>query len=147
MCFRYVGIAAMSSIASLDRVRNRADDHVHPLVDWGMTEADCLAYCYERGYDWGGLYERFRRVSCWCCPLQSLPELRALRKHYPDLWQKLREWDEKTWRKFRRDYSVEELDIRFDFEDDRIAAGLPIKGREFYSALRERLDEYEIPLF
>jgi hypothetical protein len=100
-----------------------------------MTEADCLAYCYERGYDWGGLYEHFRRVSCWCCPLQSLPELRALRKHYPDLWQKLREWDEKTWRKFRRDYSVEELDIRFDFEDERIAAGLPIK------------DESSIPRF
>lgn len=23
-----------------------------PIYDAGMTEADCLAYCYERGYDW-----------------------------------------------------------------------------------------------
>ena len=27
-----------------------------------MTEADCLAYCKERGYDWGGLYEKFPNV-------------------------------------------------------------------------------------
>lgn len=28
------------------------ENHVHPLVDWNMTEADCLKYCYDRGYDW-----------------------------------------------------------------------------------------------
>lgn len=23
-----------------------------PLVDWGMTEADCLEYCHDRGWFW-----------------------------------------------------------------------------------------------
>jgi 3'-phosphoadenosine 5'-phosphosulfate sulfotransferase (PAPS reductase)/FAD synthetase len=83
----YVGIAADEDYR-LERERNKNISHRHPLVDWGMTEADCLRYCYERGYDWGGLYERFKRVSCWACPLQSLPELRQLHKHYPELWAK-----------------------------------------------------------
>lgn len=26
----------------------------YPLVEAGMTEADALKYCYERGFDWGG---------------------------------------------------------------------------------------------
>lgn len=27
---------------------------VHPLFDWGITEAEALQYCYDRGFDWGG---------------------------------------------------------------------------------------------
>ncbi len=105
----YVGIAADEQFR-LERKRNQSECHVHPLIDWGMTERDCLNYCYERGYDWGGLYEHFKRVSCWCCPLQSLEELRQLYKHYPELWAKLKEWDKMTWRNFRADFSVEQLE-------------------------------------
>jgi hypothetical protein len=46
-----------------------------------------------------------------------------------------------TWRSFRADYSVEELEIRFDFEDEWQKAGKPIKGRAFFNALKERLEE------
>ena len=74
---QHIGIAA-------DEAR-RCKDLYYPLVEWGMTEADCLNYCYARGFDWGGLYKIFRRVSCWCCPLQPISELRKLRKHCPDL--------------------------------------------------------------
>lgn len=80
-----------------------------------MTEKDCLSYCYDKGFDWGGLYEIFHRVSCWCCPLQALSELRKLYEHFPDLWAQLRRWDDNTWRQFRADYSVRELEIRFAF--------------------------------
>ena len=73
----YIGIAADEQYR-LERERNKNPDHVHPLVDWNMTEEDCLRYCYEHGYNWNGLYGQFRRVSCWCCPLQSLQELRQL---------------------------------------------------------------------
>ncbi len=88
-----------------------------------MTEQDCLSYCYRRGFDWGGLYEIFSRVSCWCCPLQSLEELRKLYRHFPDLWRQLEEWDESTWRTFLKNYSVRQLAARFDFEDRWQAAG------------------------
>jgi 3'-phosphoadenosine 5'-phosphosulfate sulfotransferase (PAPS reductase)/FAD synthetase len=134
----YIGIAADEQYR-LTRKRNQNKNHIHPLVEWDMTEADCLKYCYDRGYDWGGLYEKFKRVSCWCCPLQSLPELLQLYFHFPDLWEKLKEWDRRTWRNFRADYSVEQLEVRFLFEQERTAAGFPLKGKEFYSKLRERL--------
>lgn len=89
---------------------------VYPLADWGMTEADALQYCYDKGFDWGGLYTKFGRVSCWCCPLKSLKELRVLYKDFPELWEKLKEWDSKTYRKFRSDYSVQELEEKFKKE-------------------------------
>jgi 3'-phosphoadenosine 5'-phosphosulfate sulfotransferase (PAPS reductase)/FAD synthetase len=113
----YVGIAADEQYR-LERKRNQESTHVHPLVEWDMTEADCLQYCYDHGYDWGGLYAHFRRVSCWCCPLQSLPELRQLMKHYPELWERLKAWDKRTWRNFRADYGVEQLEARFLFEEE-----------------------------
>ena len=135
----YIGIAADERYR-LERKCNQAKNHVHPLVDWGMSEADCLKYCYDHGYTWDGLYEHFTRVSCWCCPLQSLSELRQLYKNYPELWAKLKDWDSRTWRKFRADYSVEELEMRFTFENERLADGLPVKGRAFFDALNAWLE-------
>lgn len=136
----YIGIAADEQYR-LKRKRNQNPNHVHPLVEWGMTEADCLQYCYKRGYDWGGLYQHFKRVSCWCCPLQSLDELRELYRHYPDLWEQLKAWDKRTWRNFRADYSVEELEKRFDFETEWQKSGKPLRSKAFFSALQKRLDQ------
>ena len=130
---QYIGIAADEQ----ERVR----EFRYPLVEWEMAEADCLAYCKARGFDWGGLYDLFRRVSCWCCPLQPLSELRTLRKHFPELWEKLRYMDAHTWRQFRADYSVEQLEQHFALEEERAVQGLPLKGRAFYDALTTRLGE------
>ena len=101
----YIGIAADEP--------KRIKDKRYPLVEWGWTEADCLKYCYSKGFDWGGMYQVFRRVSCWCCPLKGLDALRQLRKYFPELWEKLLEWQTKTWRSFRSDYSVLELEEKF----------------------------------
>ena len=131
----YIGIAADEP--------KRIKEACYPLVEWGMTEKDCLEYCYARGFDWGGLYQIFHRVSCWCCPLQALSELRKLYEHFPDLWAQLRRWDDSTWRQFRADYSVRELEIRFAFEKEWIADGKSIRSRAFYHALKERLTESE----
>lgn len=133
-----VGIAADEEYR-LKRGNNTQDNQRHPLVDWGWTESDALQYCYDRGFDWEGLYKLFARVSCWCCPLQPLEELRTLRKHFPELWEELKDMDRRTWRKFKPDYSVDELEIRFAFEEERLAEGLPIKGKDFFTQLKERL--------
>lgn len=107
----YIGIAA-------DEI-SRKKDKKYPLIEFNMTEKDCLEYCYSKGFYWDGLYEKFKRLSCWCCPLKSLKELRILRKEYPELWKKLIEMDNKTYRKFRPDYSVQELDNKFAKEDHK----------------------------
>ena len=114
----------------------------HPLVEWGWAEADALAYCYSKGYDWEGLYELFPRVSCWCCPLQSLEELRKLRKHFPDLWERLKALDAETWRDFRPDgWGPAALEKRFDFEAELTASGYSIRDRQFYTDVRRHCYE------
>lgn len=129
----YIGIAADEP----KRIKNGC----YPLVEWGMTEKDCLDYCYERGFDWGGLYEIFHRVSCWCCPLQALSELRKLYEHFPELWAQLRRWDDSTWRQFRKDYSVQELEIRFALEKEYLSGGKSIRNKDFYNALKQQIGE------
>lgn len=136
---QYIGIAADEP--------QRVKKFCYPLVEWGMEEQDCLAYCYERGYDWGGLYRLFDRVSCWCCPLQGLEALRTLRKEFPGLWAQLLEWESKTWRNFRKDFSVDELEIRFRFEEERLRKGKDIKSREFHRELKKRLGREEPAFF
>lgn len=133
MAIEYIGIAADEP--------KRIRDACYPLVEWNMTEKDCLAYCYERGFRWGGLYDIFKRVSCWCCPLQSLKELRKLRRFFPDLWKQLEDWDKKTWRQFRADYSVAELNIRFDLEEEWLKQGKSIRSRAFYAELKKVLKQ------
>lgn len=136
------GIAADEG-SRLLRKNNQTEDKRHPLVEWGWTEADCLKYCYDHGYDWEGLYTLFSRVSCWCCPLNRIENLRNLWKHFPDLWSELREMDKRAWNPFRRDYSVEDLEIRFELEEEMEAQGLQVNGRSkaFHEALKKRLKE------
>lgn len=93
--------------------QERIKDKNYPLADWKMTEKDCLEYCYNKGFDWNGLYEHFDRLSCWCCPLKNLKELKILYKYYPELWQELKEMDKKSYNKFKYNYSVEDLDKKF----------------------------------
>ncbi|MDE7000936.1 MAG: hypothetical protein K2P73_11710 [Lachnospiraceae bacterium] len=42
---------------------------------------------------------------------------------------------------YKPDYTVRELEMRFQFEEECIRMGKPIRGREFMAALRERLAE------
>jgi 3'-phosphoadenosine 5'-phosphosulfate sulfotransferase (PAPS reductase)/FAD synthetase len=135
---QYIGLAADEEYR-LERKNNQNSSHRHPLVEWGWTEEECLNYCHAKGYDWGGLYEVFDRVSCWCCPLKSLKEMRKLRKCFPDLWEQLKDMDGRAWNQFRADYSVEDLEIRFQFEEERLAQGLSITNRDFHNKLKERL--------
>lgn len=136
----YVGLAADEGYR-LERKNNQQDNNRHPLVDWGMTEADCLQYCYDRGYTWGGLYNYFSRVSCWCCPLQPIAEMRILYEHFPALWEQLKTWDNASWRHFKATGSIETFERRFQFEQEWQKTGKPLKGKEFHSALKKHLEE------
>ena len=79
-------------------------DKIFPLIEWEWTESDCLKYCYKHGYDWEGLYNHFRRVSCFCCPLQRIDDYRNIRKHYYQLWRRMLDMDERNPSKDRGFY-------------------------------------------
>jgi 3'-phosphoadenosine 5'-phosphosulfate sulfotransferase (PAPS reductase)/FAD synthetase len=117
-CRQYIGIAADEA--------GRCKGEVYPLVEWGITEAEALQICYDRGFDFGGLYKIYRRASCWCCPLQRIDELRKLRRHHPELWARLLEMDNRACEmfgpgplgQFKQNWSVKRLDERFLAEDE-----------------------------
>ncbi|MEH2941008.1 DUF3846 domain-containing protein [Lawsonibacter sp. JLR.KK007] len=119
--FHYVGIAA-------DEPERIKGEH-YPLCDWGITEAQALQICYDRGFDWGGLYEIYHRCSCWCCPFQRIDELRKLRRHHPQLWAKLLDMDDRALAqfghnalgRFKDHWTVAELEERFSAEDREIS--------------------------
>ena len=134
-----IGIAADEQFR-IERAKNIKDTHRHPLIEWGWDEKTCLQYCYDHGYDWEGLYQYFSRVSCWCCPLKSLPDSRNLWRHFPELWEELEEMDRKAWNQFHRRYSVQDLEKRFEFEDALTERGLPITDRAFHADLKRLLE-------
>ena len=118
----YIGIAYDEP----KRHENIPENVRHPLFDWQITEKQALSTCYKHGFTWGGLYEDFHRVSCWCCPLKSLNELRVLYHKYPALWERLKDLDNRCWNQFRMDYSVMQLEEKFKQEDYLKKISIPL---------------------
>lgn len=65
-----------------------------PLIEHGFSKVDVLNYCKSLGYDWGGLYDVFSRVSCFCCPKAGQKRLDKLRYHFPYLYERYLAMDE-----------------------------------------------------
>lgn len=133
----YVGIA-------YDELKRKRDLN-YPLIEWKMTEADCLKYCYDRGFDFGGLYEIWGRVSCWCCPLQSLDDLRKLRKYRPEMWDRLLDMDDQMPENsstFLKNGTVADINRRFEVEDEFTAQGKKLRTKEFFNELKRRNIKY-----
>lgn len=137
-CVVYIGIAADET----ERLKKeRASFKRFPLAEWGITEAECLQGCYDAGFDWGGMYEHLDRLSCMYCRNKNLKELRNIRKHHPVVWEKLKEYQSKTNLPYKTcGTTVFDFEKRFEFEEERIAQGLSIRNRDFYTQLKCRLN-------
>ena len=133
----YIGIAA-DEILRLEK--ERADFKRFPLAEWGITEAECLQGCYDAGFDWGGMYEHLDRLSCMYCRNKNLKELRNIRKFYPEVLEKLKEYQLKTNRPYKTcGTTIFDLEIRFDLEEEFEAQGKSIRSRDFFNELKKRL--------
>lgn len=95
-----------------------------PLVEWKMTEADCLKYCFDRGWHWTEqsisgnieLYDILDRVSCWCCANKNLKELKNIYLYLPQYWDKLKYLQSRTERPMKPSGDVFALEKRFSNE-------------------------------
>lgn len=107
----FVGFAA----DEIERVNNNDDGRLKefPLINFDITENHALKYCYQKGFEWGGLYEKFNRVSCYLCPMSRLGELKYIFEHYPWYWLEMRMYDDMTQWEFRGDYTLKELEMKF----------------------------------
>lgn len=72
---------------------------LYPLIEWGMTERDCLNYCYKHGWNWKDngieLYEILDRVSCWCCVNKNQKEIKNIMTYLPEYWERIKEFEER----------------------------------------------------
>lgn len=115
----YVGIAS-DEPKRLEK--ERKGNKQFPLAEWNMTEKDCLAYCYARGFDWiedgVHLYDVLDRVSCWCCANKNLKELKNYYLYLPKYWQKLKDLQSRTDRPFKYNkYTIFDLEEKFKLEE------------------------------
>ena len=119
--YEYIGIAA-DEIKRINK--ERKPNKLMPLVDFGMTEKDCLEYCRKRGYNWKegdiDLYDILDRVSCWCCCNKNLKELKNYYKYLPEYWEKLKKLQDKTDRPMKYNkYTVYDLENKFKNTKDK----------------------------
>ena len=117
--YEYIGIAS----DEVKRIKKeRKPNKLMPLVEWGMSEQDCIEYCHSQGYYWQEsnieLYSILDRVSCWCCANKNLKELKNYYLFLPEYWEKLKELQRKTDRNMKGKYSVFDLEKKFKLEEE-----------------------------
>lgn len=115
----YVGIAA-DEPQRFDKAKS--EGKVLPLVEWGMTEKDCLEYCRSNGFTWDeegiDLYDVLDRVSCWCCRNKNLKELKAIYNLLPKYWKRLKGLEYRLQEPMKgKNKSIIELEQRFEKEN------------------------------
>jgi hypothetical protein len=87
----------------------------YPLVEYGMTEADCLKYCQERGFYVGDSpYKHIPRMSCYCCPLCNNKQVKYLVRHRPELWADIKRMEALCGEKWKAGTDFYEKKYRFE---------------------------------
>lgn len=112
---QYVGIAADETWRPTDK------EKIYPLKEWGMTEADCLRYCFDHGWSWDEdgkeIYDYFSRSSCWCCNQKRIGDYRNMYHFFPKYWGLLKGMQSRIDRPFWNGLTVFQLEERFKAED------------------------------
>jgi len=101
---RYIGIASDET----NRKKNNKN-YKYPLMDWEWTEKKCLIYLKKKGLE-NPLYKKFKRIGCWLCPKQNKDSLRVLYQDYPELWNKLKKYEEDSPVAFKPDFKLKEVE-------------------------------------
>lgn len=114
---QYVGIAADEAHRAKEE-----QNKVYPLIDWGMTEQECLDYCYSKGINWlengVNLYKgvsglKLFRVSCFCCSNKRYMEIYFMYKYLPQYFSRLKALQSRIARPFYHGRTVFELEEEF----------------------------------
>ena len=110
----YIGIASDEP----NRFHNLSEMKRSPLVEANWTEEMCREWC-EKNDLLSPIYTTSARGGCWFCHNQSIPQLRLLRKNYPEYWDLMLKWDNDSPVTFRPDgHTIHDFDRRFMLEDE-----------------------------
>ena len=92
-----------------------------PLVEWGITEAQCFEICRREDLLSPAYNKGRKRLGCWFCHNQRISELRRLRSEYPELWAKMLVLDKASLVRFKPDKTLTEFDRRFAEEERQLS--------------------------
>lgn len=107
----YVGIA----IDEPERLVRLTPNKSSPLADYSITENEAIEICREH-YLLSPIYQTQARNGCWFCHNARIGELRDLWKYHPDLWAELRKIQAISRVTFKQDYTIFDLEKRFEKE-------------------------------
>ena len=131
MIVEYVGVAS-DERQRINRQRQGNRVKIYPLVEWEMTEKDCLDYCYSKGWHWSEngyeLYDLLDRVSCKYCRNKNLKELRNIYHFMPDVWQELKDLQDKVQMPYKDGKTIHDIELRFINEDSQMTIEDFMKG-------------------
>jgi 3'-phosphoadenosine 5'-phosphosulfate sulfotransferase (PAPS reductase)/FAD synthetase len=119
----YVGIAANEP----NRYKRLKVNQRAPLYEWGIDEKEVINLLKMRGLH-NPYYDVFDRQGCYMCPQMGIGGARRLRKHYPELWERLLWYGdqaemlskEKRFAEWLPGWTVRELEKRFAKEDSQL---------------------------
>ena len=108
----YIGIAKDEKHRAESKMYLKTP-HRFPLIEWGWTEADCVAYLRSKGLE-HPLYKHFKRTGCWLCPKQKNEALVSLYNHYPELYEKLKQYEADSPHEFKyAGFSLEKFEKKY----------------------------------
>lgn len=84
-----------------------------PLVEWKMTEQDCVDYLKENNFPFP--FFDVKRTGCWLCPQQNKQSLKVLCLKYPLLWNKLKQYEKDSPQGFKPNFSLEKFEKEVGF--------------------------------
>lgn len=122
----YIGIASDER----ERINRKRDGNKvkldYPLIEWEMTESDCLAYCHQNDWFWMeegiDLYDSgLSRVSCFCCQNHRISELKFIMEKMPNTWAKLKDLQDKVGVPYRGTKTIYDFEERFNLENAQIS--------------------------
>lgn len=123
---QYVGIA-YDEPKRYERLNHKT--HIAPLYDLKITEKDAMEICRQNDL-LSPIYKTSFRGGCWFCVKQSLKQLKWLYNKHRELWQKLIEMENDTIHSFKPNYSLHDLEKRFEREDIQNVIKRIIKSEE-----------------
>ena len=104
----YIGIAKDEENRIQRKVYSKGI-YKFPLIEWGWTEKDCINYLKKRGLE-HPLIDKFKRTGCWLCPKQSKKSLKNLYLYYPELWNKLKQYEKNSPQGFKPNFKLSEFE-------------------------------------
>lgn len=85
-----------------------------PMVDWGWTESDALAYLVSIDMDCQ-LHHDFDRTGCYCCPKQKKKNMEVIKEKYNEEWLDMLRMEDLAFNEFKPGLNLRAIDCGLEY--------------------------------